>query len=61
MAFYYRKTANNTANDVRLKMQMAALTLKISENTNKINDLLEVDENIKKGVDDNSNKIENIK
>ena len=29
-------------------MQMAAFTLKLSENINKINDLLEVDKNIKK-------------
>ena len=36
---YYRKTVN----DVKLKMQMAAFTLKLSENINKINDLLEVD------------------
>ena len=45
---YYRKTVNNTVNDVKLKMQMAAFTLKLSENINKINDLLEVDKNIKK-------------
>ena len=34
MADYYRKTVNNTANDVKLKMQMAAFTLKLSENIN---------------------------
>ena len=50
MADYYRKTVNNTANDVKLKMQMAAFTLKLSENINKINDLLEVDKNIKKDI-----------
>ena len=60
MADYYRKTVNNTANDVKLKMQMAAFTLKLSENINKINDLLEVDKNIKKDIADNSNSIENI-
>ena len=60
MAYYYRKTVNNTANDVKLKMQMAAFTLKLSENINKINDLLEVDKNIKKDIADNSNSIENI-
>ena len=57
MADYYRKTVNNTANDVKLKMQMAAFTLKLSENINKINNLLEVDKNIKKDIVNNSNKI----
>ena len=50
MADYYRKTVNNTANDVKLKMQIGALTVKI-------NDLLEVDRDIKKDVFNNSNKI----
>ena len=29
---YYRKTVDNTANDLKLKMQMGALTLKLSKN-----------------------------
>ena len=57
---YYTKTVNNTANDVKLKMKIGALTEKITENINKINDLLEVDKNIKKDIVDNSNSIENI-
>ena len=57
MGDYYRKTVNNTANDVKLKMQMAAFTLKLSENINKINDLLEVDKNIKKILLIKTNKI----
>ena len=57
MAYYYRKTVNNTANDVKLKMEIGALTVKITENINKINDLLEVEKNIKKNIVDNSNKI----
>ena len=57
---YYRKTVNNTANDVKLKMQIDALKVKITENINKINDLLEVDKNIKKDIIDNSNSIKNI-
>ena len=57
MADYYRKTVNNTTNDVKLKMQIGFLTAKISENINKINDLLEVDKNIKKDIVNNSNKI----
>ena len=57
---YYRKTVNNTADDVKLKMQIGALTVKISENINKINDLLEVDKNIKKDIVNNSNKIDSM-
>ena len=33
---YYRKTIDNTANNVKLKMQMGALTLKLSENNGNI-------------------------
>ena len=55
MAYYYRKNVNDTANDVKLKMQIAALTLKLGENNDKTDDLLEVDKNIKKHVDDNYN------
>ena len=54
---YYRKTVNNTANDVKLKMQIGALTVKITENINNISDLLEIDKNIKKDIVNNSNKI----
>ena len=54
---YYRKTVNNTANDVKLKIQIGALTVKITENINKINDLLEVDKNIKKDISSNLGKI----
>ena len=57
---YYRKTMNNTANDVKLNMQIGALTVKISENINKINDLLEVDKDIKKDIIDNSNSIKDM-
>ena len=54
---YYRKTVNNVVDNVKLKMQMSASTLKLSENINKISDLHEVDKNIKKDIADNSNKI----
>ena len=54
---YYRKTVNNVVDNVKSKMQILAFTLKISENIDKINDLLEVDKNIKKDIADNSNKI----
>ena len=58
MADYYRKTVNNTANDIKLKMQMAAFTLKLTENIDKINDLLKVDEDIKKDISSNLTKID---
>ena len=41
MALYYRKPINKTVDDVKLKIQMGALTLKLSENINKINGLWE--------------------
>ena len=58
---YYRKLINKVANDIKLKMQLGALTLKLSENNNKIDDLIEVDKNIKKDVSSNTLKIDNIK
>ena len=54
---YYRKPKGKTLNDLKFKIRMGALTLKLSENINKINDLIEVDKNIKKDIVDNSNKI----
>ena len=54
---YYRKPIEKTVDDVKLKMQIGGLTVKMTENINKINDLLEVDKNIKKDVSDNSNRI----
>ena len=47
---YYRKPINKVVDDVKLKMQLGALTLKISENNDKIDDLLKVDKNIKKDI-----------
>ena len=58
---YYRKPINKAIDDVKLKMQIGTLTVRITENINKINDLLEVDKNIKKDVSDNSNSIKNMK
>ena len=57
MAYYYRRPINKTVYDVKLKKQIGILTVKITENVNKINDLIEVDKTIKKHIDDNSNKI----
>ena len=55
---YYRKPINKVANDVKLKMQLGALTLKLSENNKKIDDLIGVDKNIKKDVSSNTTKID---
>ena len=57
---FYRKLIEKTINDVKLKMQIGALTVKITENINEINNLLEVDKDIKKDIIDNSNSIKNI-
>ena len=56
---YYRKPINKVVDDVKLKMQLGALTLKISENNNKIDDLIGVDKNIEKDVSSNTTKIGN--
>ena len=47
---YYRKPINKVANDVKLKMQLGALTLKL-------NDLIGVDKNIKKDISTNTKSI----
>ena len=57
---YYRKPINKVFDDVKLEMQLGALTLKISENNDKIDSLLAVDKNIIKDVSNNTTKIENI-
>ena len=58
---YYRKPLNKVVDDVKLKIQLGALTLKISENNNKIDDLIGVDKNIKKDVSSNTSKIDAYK
>ena len=58
---YYRKPINKTVDDLKLKMQMGAFTLKLSENNDKIDDLLNADKDIKKDITDNSNSIKNMK
>ena len=50
---YCRKTINNVANDIKFKMQLSALTLKISENTDKLKE-------IKSDINENYNDIGNI-
>ena len=54
MADYYRKTVNKVVNDVKLKTQIGALTLKL-------NDLIGVDKNIKKDISTNTEKIDDNK
>ena len=54
---YYHKPINKFIDDVKLKMQLGALTLKISENNNKIDSFLAVDKNIIKDVSSNLGKI----
>ena len=58
---YYRNPINKVIDDVKLKMQLGALTLKLSENNKKIDDLIGVDENIKKDISSNTSKIGNNK
>ena len=58
---YYRKPKNKVIDDVKSKMQLRALTLKISENNNKIDDLIGVDKNISNSIDNNKNNIQNNK
>ena len=58
---YYRKPINKVVDDVKLKMQLGALTLKISENNNKVDDLLKVDKNINSKISSNVNELNNIK
>ena len=58
---YYRKPINKVIDDVKLKIQLGALTLKLSENDKKIDDLIGVDKNIKKDVSFNTSKISNNK
>ena len=58
---YYRKPINKVIDDVKSKMQLGALTLKLSENNKKIDDLIGVDKNIKKDISSNTSKIGNNK
>ena len=54
---YYRKPINKVVDDLKLEMQLGALTLKICEN-NAIDSLLAVDKNIIKDVSTNATKID---
>ena len=54
---YYRRPINKVVDNVKLKMQLGALTLKISENKNKIDDLIEFDKNINSKISSNVNEL----
>ena len=58
---YYRKPINKVIEDVKLKMQLGALTLKLNENNNKIDDLIGIDKNIKNDISNNTGKISDNK
>ena len=49
---YYRKTVDKVVHNIKLKMQIAALTLKITEN-NKIDNLIQKDNEINKNLQNN--------
>ena len=61
MTLYNRKPINKTVDDIKLKMHIGGLTVKITENIDKTNDLLKVDKSIKKDVGDNLNLINSNK
>ena len=58
---YYRKPIDKVANDVKLKIQLGALSLKLNENNKKIDDLIVFDKNIKNDISSNTSKIDNNK
>ena len=57
---YYRKNVNDTANDVKLKMQIGALTLKLSENNGNISSNLTKIGNNETNISLNLEKINSI-
>ena len=54
---YYRKPINKVIDDVKLKMQLGTLTLRLSKKNDKIDSLLKVDKNIKEDIASNLEKI----
>ena len=56
---YYRKPIDKVIDDVKSKMGLSALTLKIFENNKKVDDLIGVDKNIKNDISSNLSKIDN--
>ena len=58
---YYRKTIDNTANDVKLKMQIGALTLKLSENNGNISSNTSLIDTNKNNISSNTSLIDTNK
>ena len=58
---YYRKTVDNTANDLKLKMQMGALTLKLSENNGNISSNTSLIDTNKNNISSNTSLIDTNK
>ena len=58
---YYRKTVDNTANDLKLKMQMGALTLKLSENNGNISSNTSLIDTNKSNISSNTSLIDTNK
>ena len=58
---YYRKTVDNVVDNVKLKMQMAALTLKLSENNGNISDNTSLIDTNKNNISDNTSLIDTNK
>ena len=58
---YYRKTVDNTANDLKLKMQIGALTLKLSENNGNISSNTSLIDTNKNNISSNTSLIDTNK
>ena len=61
MADYYRKSVNNVVDNVKLKMQMAAFTLKLSENKNNISSNTSLIDTNKNNISSNTSLIDTNK
>ena len=58
---YYRKTVDNVVDNVKLKMQMAAVTLKLSENKNNISSNTSLIDTNKNNISSNTSLIDTNK
>ena len=61
MADYYRKSVNNVVDNVKLKIQMAAFTLKLSENKNNISSNTSLIDTNKNNISSNTSLIDTNK
>ena len=58
---YYRKTVDNVVDNVKLKMQMGALTLKLSENNGNISSNTSLIDTNKNNISSNTSLIDTNK